>query len=67
MVQRVHDLADQEGVQDMKDSQILFKWEPGMPIQDRHAYEIPMTGGEVNNTDMQPLGNVVHDVIIFEN
>ena len=38
-----------------------------MPIQDCHAYEIPMADGEVNNTDMQPLGNVRHEVIIFEN
>ena len=67
VVQQVHDLADQEGVQDMKDVQILFGWEPGMPIQDRHAYEILTADGEVNNTDMQPLGNVGHDVIIFEN
>ena len=67
VVQQVHDLADQDGVQNMKYGQILFQWEPGMPIQDRHAYEILMTDGEVNNTDMQPLGNVGHDVIIFEN
>ena len=26
-----------------------------------------MADGEVNNIDMQPLGNVGHDVIIFEN
>ena len=51
----------------MKDGQILFEWEPGVPIQDRHAYEIPMADGEVNNTDMQPLGKVGHDIIIFEN
>ena len=67
VVQRVHDLANQDVVQDIKDDQILFKWEPGMPIQDRHAYEIPMADGDVNNTDMQPLGNVGHNVIIFEN
>ena len=36
-----------------------------MPIQDRHAYEIPLEDGRVNNIDMQPLGNVGHDVIIF--
>ena len=64
---RVHDLADQDGVQDMKDGQILFEWEPGMPIQDSHAYKIPMADGEVNNTDMQPLGNIGHDVIVFKN
>ena len=51
----------------MKDGQILFEWEPGMPIQYFHAYEILMVDGEVNNTDIQPLGNVGHDVIIFEN
>ena len=67
VVQRVHDLADQEGVQDMKDSQILFEWEPGMPIQDCHVYDIPMADGEGNNIDIQPLGKVGHDVIIFEN
>ena len=67
VVQRVHNLADQDGMQDMKDGQIIFEWEPGMPIQDHHAYKIPMADGEVNNTDMQPLGNFVHDIIIFEN
>ena len=67
VLHRVHDLADQDGVQDTKYGQILFEWESGMPIQDRHAYEIPMADGEVNNTDIQPLGNVGHDVIIFEN
>ena len=64
---RVHDLDDQDGVQDMKDGQILFEWEPGVPIQDRHAYEIPMADGEVSDTDRQPLGNVGHDVSIFGN
>ena len=52
VVQRVHDLADQDGVQDMKDGQIIFKWEPVVPIQDRHTYRIPMADGEVNDTDM---------------
>ena len=67
VVQRVHDLADQDSVQDTKDGQIIFEWEPGMFIQDHHAYKIPMADGEVNNTDMQPLGNVGHDVIVFGN
>ena len=67
VIQRVHDLDDQDSVQDMKDGQILFEWEPGMPIQDCHAYKILMADGEVNNTHMQPIGNVGHDVIIFEN
>ena len=67
VLQRVHDLADQDGVQDMKDGQIIFEWNLGMTIHDRHAYEIPMADGEVNNTDMQPIGNVGHDIIIFEN
>ena len=32
VVQQVHDLADQYGVQDMKDGQFLFEWEPVVPI-----------------------------------
>ena len=67
VVQRVHDLANQEGVKDMKDGQILFEWEPGVPIQDRHADEIPMADGEANDTNIQPLGDVGHNVIIFGN
>ena len=54
-------------MQDMKDGQILFEWEPGVPIQDCHADEIPMADGEANDTNIQPLGNVGHDVIIFGN
>ena len=38
-----------------------------MPIQDRHDYDIPMVDIEVKNTDMQPIGNFGHDVIIFWN
>ena len=67
VVQQVHDLANQDGVQDMKDGQILFEWEPGVPIQDCHADEIPMADGEENDTNIQPLGNVGHDVIILGN
>ena len=67
VVQRVYDLSDQGGVQDMKYGQILFEWEPGVPIQDLHAYKILMADGEVNDTDIKPLGNVGHDVIVFGN
>ena len=38
-----------------------------MPIQDRRVHDILSADSEVNNTDMQPLGNVGHDVIIFGN
>ena len=62
VVQQVHNLANKDDVQDMKDVQILFEWETGVHIQDRHAYEILMADGEVNDTEMQPLGNVGHDV-----
>ena len=67
MLQWVHDLADQDGGQDMKDGQILFEWEPVVPIQDRHADEILMADGEANDTNIQPLWSVGHDVIIFGN
>ena len=36
-----------------------------MPIQDRHAYKFPMADSELNVTNMQPIGNVGHGVIIF--
>ena len=67
VVQRVHNLANQYGVQDIKDGHILFEWEPSVSIQDHHAYKIPMADSEANNTNIQPLGNVGHDLIIFGN
>ena len=56
VVQRVHELADTDGIPDMVGGQYLFEWEPGIPIldgyPDRHE-ELTDTGERAYNDEQE--------------
>ena len=61
VIQRVHELADIDGIPDMVEGQYLFEWEPGIPIPDgdpdRHE----------KSTDIgERAYNDEHEVAVFD-